>query len=158
MKPVRYNIGDKVVITPACIERMKSSNRSCVHPLSPSDDYINKAMDCAVIVGEVTHVFPPSYEVTAQFPVGEGAQAFHMKDCWIERAPSRLIPVPYGYKVSVRIRREGNTAYVEVHSPMYKNVQWEMPHCYSAASFTDLEILRDRDFVRVMLDHFPVDG
>ena len=158
MKPVRYNIGDKVVITPACIERMKSSSRSCVHPGYPSDAAINKAMDCAGIVGEVTHVFPPGYEVTAQFPVGEGAQAFHMKDCWIERAPSELIPVPYGYKVSVRIRREGNTAYVEVHSPMYKNVQWEMPHCYSAASFTDLEILRDRDFVRVMLDHFPVDG
>lgn len=51
----------------------------------PTDDFINKAMDCKGITGEVTHVFPPGYEVTAQFPVGEGAQAFHMKDNWIER-------------------------------------------------------------------------
>lgn len=84
MKPIRYNVGDKVVITDACIERMKNSNRSCVTAGYPTDSFINKAMDCKGIVGEVTHTFPPGYEVTAQFPVGEGAQAFHMKDNWIE--------------------------------------------------------------------------
>ena len=75
-----------MVITDACSERMKSSNRSCVTVGYPSDSFINKAMNCKGIVGEVTHTFPPGYEVSAQFPVGEGAQGFHMKDNWIERA------------------------------------------------------------------------
>jgi len=82
--PTRYKVGDRVVITDACIERMKSSNRSCVTADYPTQSFINKAMDCKGIVGEVTHTFPPGYEVTVQFPVGEGARAFHMKDNWIE--------------------------------------------------------------------------
>lgn len=85
--PTRYSVGDKVVITEACIERMRDSNRSCAHPQYPTNSFIHKAMDCKGIVGEVTHTFPPGYEVSVQFPVGESAQGFHMKDNWIERAP-----------------------------------------------------------------------
>lgn len=62
-------------------------------------------------------------------------------------------PVPYGFKVSVSIRREGNEAHVDVHAPMYLNKEWTMPHCY-ATSFTDEEILRDRTFTTVLLNHY----
>lgn len=86
MMPKRYNVGDLVVITDACIQRMKNSNRSCVTPQYPSNSFINEAMDCKGIVGKVTHTFPPGYEVSVRFPVGEGMQSFHMKDSWIESA------------------------------------------------------------------------
>lgn len=81
--PTRYAVGDKVVITAECIETMTRSNRSYVTPNYPSDDFIAKARDCIGVVGEVTHTFPPGYEVSAFFD----GQGFHMKDNWIERAP-----------------------------------------------------------------------
>ncbi len=66
----------------------------------------------------------------------------------------KLIPVPYGLNVSVRIRREGDTAFVEVHAPMYTNKFWVMPHQYSTM-FSDYEILKDHNFTTTMLDHYP---
>lgn len=65
-----------------------------------------------------------------------------------------LIPVPYGNKVSVRIRRENGYAYVEVHAPLYVNKLWDMPHCYYAADFTDGQILRDHNFIRVLTNGY----
>ena len=83
--PTRYNVGDKVVITEACLERMRSSNRSCVHPGYPSDSFLKQVAEYVGCPGEVTHTFPPGYEVTARF-YREGTNwAFHMKDNWIER-------------------------------------------------------------------------
>ena len=64
-----------------------------------------------------------------------------------------MIPVPYGFKVSVSIRREGDTAFVDVHAPMYLNNLWTMPHCY-AASFTDEQILRDSNFTTMLYNHY----
>lgn len=78
--PIRYKTGDKVVITEACITRMLDSNRSCVTPQYPSDSFIAKARALVGVTGEVTHAFPPGYEVTACF----GGQCFNMKDPWIE--------------------------------------------------------------------------
>jgi hypothetical protein len=78
--PTRHAVGDRVLITAECLRRMRNSNRSCVHPNYPSDSFIGKALDCVGIVGEVTHVFPPGYEITARF----GEQSFHMKDNWVE--------------------------------------------------------------------------
>lgn len=63
--------------------------------------------------------------------------------------------VPYGFNVSVTIRREGGEAFVDVHAPMYQRKQWTMPHSYEARSFSDTDIIKDHDFIRVMLDHFP---
>lgn len=80
MMPHRWNVGDRVVITETCIKRMSDSNHSCVTPQYPSDSFIEKARACVGIAGEVTHTFPPGYEVTARF----GEQSFHMKDNWIE--------------------------------------------------------------------------
>lgn len=59
------------------------------------------------------------------------------------------IKVPFGFNVSVVIRREGDTAYVDVLAPCYKTKQWTMPHQY-AASFSDHQILNDSDFIRVL--------
>jgi hypothetical protein len=82
MSPVRYQVGDPVVITEKQIEVMTNSNRSCVTPQYPSDDFIEKAKKCVGVVGVVTHTFPPGYEVTAKF----GEQHFHMKDNWIVKS------------------------------------------------------------------------
>lgn len=68
-----------------------------------------------------------------------------------------MYPVPYGFQVSVEIRREGDTAFVDVIAPFYMNKRWTMKHSYHAQHFSDAAILRDSDFVRVMLDHFPAD-
>lgn len=83
--PRRYAVGEKVAITEATLATMHNSNRSCVTPNYPSDDFIAKARACLGVVGEVTHVFAPGYEVTARF----GEQSFHMKDNWIK--PARLV-------------------------------------------------------------------
>jgi hypothetical protein len=62
--------------------------------------------------------------------------------------------VPYGIKVSVTIRHEedGNK-YVDVHAPLYKRKEWTMSHCY-ADTYTDAQILKDYDFITVMLNHY----
>ena len=78
--PHRYNVGDKVVITEACLKRMHNSNRSTVTPNYPDDTFIMQAQGCLDVPGVVTHTFPPGYEVTARF----GEQSFHMKGHWIE--------------------------------------------------------------------------
>lgn len=80
--PTRYAVGDKVVITDACLQRMRDSNHWCKTPGYPSDSFIANAAACKGAVGEVTHTFPPGYEVSAKF----GGKGFHMKGNWIERA------------------------------------------------------------------------
>ena len=64
-----------------------------------------------------------------------------------------MIPVPYGLNVSVTIRREGDTAFVDVHAPLYLNNFWTMPHCY-ADSFSDWRILRDHNFITTMTNRY----
>ena len=65
-------------------------------------------------------------------------------------------PVPYGLDVSVSIRREGDTAFVDVHAPMYLNKAWTMTHCYHSAHFTDRQILRDSAFIATLINHYGV--
>lgn len=68
--------------------------------------------------------------------------------------------VPYGLSVSVEIIRnvELDNASVLVHAPMYKRKTWVMPHSYKSSQFTDSQIIRDCDFIRVMCKHFPSDS
>lgn len=63
-----------------------------------------------------------------------------------------MYKTPYGLKVSVEIVRDTatDTARVVVHAPLYVIKQWTMSHSYKASEFSDHEILRDHDFVRVM--------
>lgn len=65
-----------------------------------------------------------------------------------------MIFVPYGFNVAVEIKRENGSAKVIIHAPMYKNKIWTMAHSYKSDEFTDWEIVRDRDFVRVMINYF----
>lgn len=62
--------------------------------------------------------------------------------------------VPYGCKVSVTIRRDNGTAYVDVHAPLYMRKQWTMPHCYDSAQFSDAAILRDSNFNTVLSNRY----
>lgn len=80
--PHRWNVGDKVVITPEHIERMEWHAHQAAHPGTPRAGFIEQARQCIGVAGEVTHTFPPGYEVTAKF----GDQSFHMKDNWIGAA------------------------------------------------------------------------
>lgn len=62
----------------------------------------------------------------------------------------------YGLDVSVEIVRdsENDTAHVHVHAPMYINKHWVMSHSYKSSEFSDSQILRDCDFVSVMVKHY----
>lgn len=92
--PIKYNVGDKVIITADNLKIMQDSNRSTLHPLFPSDSFIEKARKCVApdghvgLIGEVTHTFPPGYEVTARF---KDDLAFHMKDHWITRLTADML-------------------------------------------------------------------
>lgn len=65
----------------------------------------------------------------------------------------KLIKVPYGFNVSVVIRREGDTAFVDVIAPCYITKQWTMPHCYKS-TFSDHQTLNDSDFIRVLASRY----
>ena len=65
--------------------------------------------------------------------------------------------VPYGINVSVEIvAGEDDSKEVIVHCPCYKKKRFKMKHSYSHL-YTNAEILRDSDFHRVMINHFPKD-
>lgn len=51
--PIRYNVGDKVIITADNLKIMQDSNRSTLHPLFPSDSFIEKARKCVAPDGHV---------------------------------------------------------------------------------------------------------
>lgn len=63
----------------------------------------------------------------------------------------------YGYKVEVEIIRDAETdsAVIIVYAPMYINKQWTFPQSYTASQFSDGEILTNRHFQTVMLQHYP---
>jgi hypothetical protein len=63
----------------------------------------------------------------------------------------------YGYKVSVEILRdvETDTAHIKVYAPMYIKKEWIMSHCYASSMYSDFQILADRTFQSVMLQHYP---
>lgn len=66
----------------------------------------------------------------------------------------------FGLDVSVEIVRdaETDTARIDVHAPIYMCKLWTMPHSYRASQFTDAQILKDRDFVTTMCNHYPLDN
>ena len=72
---------------------------------------------------------------------------------------SQIYPTSFGLNVSVQIVRdtEEDIAYVDVIAPMYINKQWRMGHSYTSSMFSDYQILKDNDFIRVMFSHYPTD-
>lgn len=70
---------------------------------------------------------------------------------------SGIYPTTFGFKVSVEIIRdiEVDVAYVDVVAPMYVIKRFRIPHCYGSSKFSDAQILKDSDFIRVMVSHFP---
>lgn len=66
-----------------------------------------------------------------------------------------MYKVPYGLRVEVSIRRDSEAAHVDVYAPMYLNKYWTMRHSY-CLTWSDMEIIRDRTFITVMLDHYPI--
>lgn len=63
-----------------------------------------------------------------------------------------IYPVDFGYKVSVEIIRDEETdnAKIKVYSPMYMKKEWTLGLSFRSSSFSDSEILKDRDFQGVM--------
>ncbi len=68
-----------------------------------------------------------------------------------------MIPVSFGYKVSVEIVRDiaNDIAKVNVHSPLSKDKVWTMPHSYKSSQFSDYQIINDGNFIAVMYKRFP---
>jgi hypothetical protein len=62
----------------------------------------------------------------------------------------------FGYKVSVEILRdvETDSAHIKVHAPFYIKKEWVMGLSFTSSQFSDYEILRDRTFQTVMLQHY----
>lgn len=83
--PVRRALGTKVVITDKTMQAIENSHRSI--NAFPSNSYMEKAREVHAkkLVGEVTHLFPPGYEVNVTFSNGTILQ---MKDHWIETLES----------------------------------------------------------------------
>jgi len=81
---IDYEVGDRVIIDDDCIQKMIDSNRSCVHPNYPNNDFIEKCKKFKGLVGKVTHRFLPGYEMTVKFTNLLNEQSFHMKDCWVK--------------------------------------------------------------------------
>ena len=65
--------------------------------------------------------------------------------------------INFGYKVSVEIIRdvETDSAIIKVYAPMYVRKEWIFPQSYTSSQFSDYEILRDRHFQTVMIQHYP---
>lgn len=67
-----------------------------------------------------------------------------------------IYPTKYGYRVSVEILRDAETdhAQVKVYCPIYVKKEFILSVSFTSSQFTDSEILKDRDFNRVMMGHF----
>lgn len=90
MTVTRYSVGDEVTITEANLRTMQYSNRSCVTPNYPTQNFISSAARYIGASGVVTHVFLPSYDVTVKF----GSESFHMKDNWLTKVDKSQVSVP----------------------------------------------------------------
>lgn len=81
--PTRHELGTLVVITNDALQNIVNGNGSIkVHP---SDEFVAKAREIhrRRLVGEVTRLWEPCYEVNVTFSDG---QILQMKDHWIEPA------------------------------------------------------------------------
>ncbi len=82
MDPIRYQVGDRVVIDTRAFETIMNGHKSIhAHPCGSFVDKCRAIHDQGT-VGTVTHTFPPGYEMTVDFD----GQAMHMKDHWVTRA------------------------------------------------------------------------
>lgn len=75
-----YAVGDQVILTPERLQVIENAHRSIHH--YPGRTYMAKIRPLVGQQGEVTHRFPPGYEMSVRF----GEQSFHMKDSWVEPA------------------------------------------------------------------------
>jgi hypothetical protein len=65
------------------------------------------------------------------------------------RRLTMLIPTENS-NIHVEIVRENGIAQVYVHAPLYKNKCYNMSMSWVADQFTNEEILKDKDFTRVL--------
>ncbi len=82
---VPFAVGDGVTITDAALANIRTSNRNRTAMRAyTSDDFLAIAEDLHArkVVGVVTHVFPPGYDVSVDF----AGQGLHAKYHFIERA------------------------------------------------------------------------
>ncbi|AOG03435.1 hypothetical protein [Bosea sp. RAC05] len=82
---VPFAVGDGVIITDAALQNIRASNRNRTAMRAyTSDSFLAIAEDLHArqVVGVVTHIFPPGYEVSVDF----AGQGLHAKHHFIERA------------------------------------------------------------------------
>jgi hypothetical protein len=85
-EPTRWQVGDKVKITPESLQNIKNSSRS-INAFPDSDYYIAKGLSLMTnnVSGTVTMTFPPGFEVNVTFKDIDQT-TLQMKDHWIEKA------------------------------------------------------------------------
>lgn len=64
----------------------------------------------------------------------------------------------YGIDVSVEILRnaEEDNAEVKVYAPLYMQKEYILGISFTSSQFSDSEILKDRDFNRIMMAHYGI--
>lgn len=84
MKPKRWKLGDRVIISPDTYARIVALSESTGY--YPCDSWTSTASRLMVdgVAGTVDRLFPPWYEVNVAFDNGVVLQ---VKDHWIEELP-----------------------------------------------------------------------
>ena len=78
--PIRYQVGDRVVITETTMEGMRAKSRNRTGSGWIADHFIEKVEKLVGIEGKVTQTFPPGYQMVVEI---EG-QLFSMRDDFVE--------------------------------------------------------------------------
>jgi hypothetical protein len=96
--PIRYEIGDQVVITAESFARIRNDNRNRTAGRSWTADGVvenAEAILAAGAIGVVTHVFPPGYSTSVLF---DNDLHMHMREDFIE--PASIEPRPAAERLS----------------------------------------------------------
>ena len=78
--PMRYEVGDRVVITEATMEGMRAKSRNRTGSGWIADHFIEKVEKLVGIEGTVTQTFPPGYQMVVEID----GQLFSMRDDFVE--------------------------------------------------------------------------
>lgn len=78
--PMRYEVGDRVVITEATMEGMRAKSRNRTASGWIADQFIEKVEKLVDIEGKVTQTFPPGYQMVVEID----GQLFSMRDDFVE--------------------------------------------------------------------------
>lgn len=78
--PIRYGVGDTVVITEGTLEKMRLLNRNRTSSNWIADSFLKKMEALVGVQGRVGIIFPPTYRMVVAF----NGELFNMRDDFVE--------------------------------------------------------------------------